>query len=338
MQHKPSDAANEPPSAAQAEGLLVLAAAADLMVMPDRWRLGPAQATVSAQQPAFATAAAALDWLEQQLPTLRAAIIRAHQRGLHELAWQLCEAMWPLFLFRRHYDDWVATHEIGVQAARSGRTPRAVPRMMVALASAYCSLHRFDEAAALCEEALHLERTGGHTLGEAAALHGLGVAYLGLKRPEHALDLFDQARRIHTYLGRKRGIALIARRMGEAERMAGRPQQATLHLHQAYRLFSELNDLYNEARTLTELGRTHVALGRPRSARAPLETALVLALQMGALHQQASAQMLLGQVLRTLGHHFEADKHLAEAQQVFDALGAPEAQNVQGSGPEEPTS
>jgi hypothetical protein len=121
-----SDTAGDGPIAAKAESLLAAAAAADLIVMPDRRHLGPVYTTIDAQRASFDTATAALDWLEQQLPNVRTAIVAIHRLGLHDIAWQLCKALWPLFLYRRHYDDWVATHLIGVEAAQAGRSPRAL--------------------------------------------------------------------------------------------------------------------------------------------------------------------------------------------------------------------
>ena len=54
---------------------------------------------------AFASAAAATDWLEAERHTLCAVIDVAADHGWFEEVWRLCQAMWSLFLNRKHYEE-----------------------------------------------------------------------------------------------------------------------------------------------------------------------------------------------------------------------------------------
>jgi hypothetical protein len=70
------------------------AVAADIVVIPGRWRLNPMYEQARAAPSVFSSRQDALRWLESELPGLIAAVQTAHDEGLHEPAWQLCEAMW----------------------------------------------------------------------------------------------------------------------------------------------------------------------------------------------------------------------------------------------------
>ncbi|WP_271222418.1 ATP-binding protein [Streptosporangium carneum] len=311
-----------------AEWYLSAAVAADLVVIPGRWHLGSRYEAAHAADPAFEGPAKALDWLEAELPNLRAVLLQAHEQGLHDITWQMCEALWGLFVNRKHYGDWVRTHEVALESARASDNRLAEPRMLLALASAHLNLHRFDTAVALCAQVVDLERAAGHAIGEASALSSLGVAHLGLGQPERAIVCFEQARLIHRDLGRERGVALMARRIGEAYRDAGRYDEAVLSLTEAEELFGLLGDRYNRTRVLTGLGQTHLLAGRSEAARGLLTDALALTEQIGALYEQANVRSHLAEALVAAGEARQAREHLGRALEILTRLDAPRAEPV----------
>ncbi|MDH2424915.1 tetratricopeptide repeat protein [Sphaerisporangium sp. TRM90804] len=304
------------------------AVAADLVVVPGRWHLGPAYEAADGAAPAFGGPAEALDRLEDLLPVLRAIVAQTHEYGLHELTWQTCEALWGLFLNRKHYGAWVETHRTGLASARACGDLRAESRMLLALATAHLNLRDFEVAADLCQRAADIERSGGHALDEAAALSTMGVAYLGMRRPERAAERFRRAREIHERLGRRRGVALMTRRLGEAHRDMGLHDAAVAYLSEARELFAALPDGYNEARTLTGLGQTHLLAGRPEEARTALLTALILVDALGAEYERANVRVSLAEALAATGDHAGARGHLVTAVEIFDRLAAPEAESA----------
>ncbi|MFC7386806.1 ATP-binding protein [Sphaerisporangium rhizosphaerae] len=304
------------------------AVAADLVVVPGRWHLGPVYETAGAAAPAFEGPARALDWLENELPNLRAVLARARGEGLNEIAWQLTEAMWGLFLSRKHYDAWVDTHEVGLAAARACADPLAESRMLLATATAHLNLQNFPRAAEHCLRAVELERSAGHPIGEASALSSLGVAYLGMRLPDRAMERFRRALAIHEELGRPRGVALMTRRIGEAYRDLGRHDDAVAYLERAHESFRRLADPYNQARTLTGLGQTHLLAGRPREAVRPLTEALAIAGEIGARFEQANIRLPLAEALAGVGDRPGALGHLARAVEIFTELGAPQGEQA----------
>lgn len=304
------------------------AAAADLVVIPGRWHLGPIYDTVRAEPQTFPSSAAALDWLEAELPNLRAVLHLAADRGMHELVWQLCETLWGLFITRKHYSEWLETHEIGIAAAQEASDVRAEARMVTALARAYRDLHRFTEAADLYRRATELLAAEDHPLGEAAALSGLGSTCLGLGRPDEAIEYFERARAIHARLGRPRGVARMLRRLGESHFHAGRFEQAIDLLTQSRDVFAELGEPLEQTLILTWLGRSLAAAGRTAEALDSLRWARAKAEELGARHAAAEAGMYLADALATTGNPVAAREHLTQALETFVDLQSPKAEDA----------
>src|SRR5512139_1429808 len=186
-----------------ADWYLSAAVAADLLLMPGRWHLGGYYAAERRAEAAaaggtlFGDRSSALDWLELERLNLVAVARQAHRSGLHALAWQICEAMWPLLLQRKHYRTWLEVHELGRDAAAACSDPRAKARMLEGLGLAHLNLQDFAAARDCYREALALERRVAHRLGEASALEGLGLAALADADPEQAIELFSEARDVH---------------------------------------------------------------------------------------------------------------------------------------------
>jgi tetratricopeptide (TPR) repeat protein len=314
--------------ARMATWFLHAAVQADQVVIPGRWHLGPSYDLLRDRPSAFPGPAAALDWLESELPNLRAVMVLTHEMGLHDLTWQLCESLWGLFLNRKHYADWLSTHEMGLAAARAAGDPLAESRMLLAAARACRELGRYQKAIELCQVAAEVERAQGHAIGEAAALSGLGSAYLGLGRADEAIEHFEMAMLVHQRLGRRRGVGRMLRRLGEARRDAGRYDQAVADLDRALAAFVELGDPYNQVGTLASLGQTHVLAGRPRAAIETTRRALVIAEEIGARHEEARVRVILADALTALGRETEARDHLHRALSVFTELVSPRADDV----------
>ncbi|RCG19039.1 hypothetical protein DQ384_38570 [Sphaerisporangium album] len=317
------------PLPVQAQDLIRDAARADLVVMPHRQHLGPAYAALHTQRPAFDRATAALDWLEQHLPTIQHMINLTHQQGMHHLPWQLCETLGALLLYRPAYGVWVSTHELALESAHLSTSARALAQMMRALAAAYQGVARFTDAAALYEQAACLEHDAGYLRGEALALEGLGAALVELGRVNEALEVFKRAHAMFAYLGHPQGEALITRRIGAALGDAGRYQQATTMLLEAFQSFAQDNDLFNQAGVLLEWAKVSAVQGKSQRAKIQLETAAKYAYLVGARAMEATASAWLGKIAIALDEGAEAQRHLSHACQLLTKMGSPQADEVQ---------
>lgn len=309
---------------------LARAVAADFAAGPGRWRLNPMYDLARVTPSSYADSKAALDWLESMLPGLVAAVTAAHETGLHEQAWQLCEALWNVFLGRKHFQQWISTCLVGLAAARSCHDIRAEAQMHCQIGFALLTLQKFAEARDHFLPALQLSRHAGHQLGMATALEQLGVVEMAEGDPNPAIARFIECRDIHQGLGRQRGVALATRRVGEAMRALGRYDDALRELNEAREIFADLSEVYLEARTLTSLAQTLLLAGRTSEAVEPLMTALSLAARLGSRYEQARIARYLGRASLQLGDVPTARRHLAAALAGFEATAAPDADDVRG--------
>jgi tetratricopeptide (TPR) repeat protein len=304
------------------------AVAADIVVSPGRWRLNPMYEQAHDSRPAYDGPAAALEWLEAWLPGLLAAVQSAHDEGLHEQAWQLCEALWGLFLYRKYFQRWISSHLTGLASAQECGDRRAEARMRVQLGTAYRSLSQHATAREHFTRALALAREEQHHIGEATALEQLALLDLAQGHPDEAIPAFTQARSIHQRIGVVRGVALTTRHIGEAHRDAGRYPEAITELTRARSMLAALPDPYMEARALTSLAQAHILAGRWEMAAGPLTEALETMGELGSPYEQARIHRLLAEVSDQLGDPPTARAHLHEALIIFEQAGAPEADQV----------
>ena len=148
--------------------LVVAAATAAHRTAPDTRRVGELPVShPPAELPPLGGLGQALGWFEAERVNLVAAVEYAAWHGRAGHAWQLAQALWR-FLFGAGYtEDWIATHELAADAARSA----------------------------------------GDELGEATTLTNLGPAYLHTGQPERALEVLGRAAELHRRIGNRWGRA-----------------------------------------------------------------------------------------------------------------------------------
>jgi len=302
--------------------------AADLRIMPKRWHLSPQYELLPEPPAEMKTPAAAVEWLETELDNILAVLRWAAENRMYDAGWQICEALWGLFTFHKHYDAWLESHLVGLRCAQELADPRAEARMRVQLGGAYRSLRQYDQALDHFRQALTLEREAGHRLGEGTALDQLGVVLLRLGRFEQAIEQFTRSRTIHDEIGIPRGVALMNLNIGQALGELGRLPEALTHLELAERQFDSVDEPYHRARTLTSVAGIKIRLDRPMEAIGPLEQALTVLTELSASYDQAGVLVRLAELAERLGRHDEARGHLERALDLFTSVGAAQAEQV----------
>jgi tetratricopeptide (TPR) repeat protein len=296
------------------------AASADRALLPGRPRLYTTDEGTDHPDP--------LDWLESELPGLAAAVHVAHDAGLHEHAWQLCDALTGLFSHRKHFRLWIDTHEAGLASAIACGDDRAQAVIRIRLGIAYLQLRRIESAAGQFSVALDVATRARYRIGEASALEHLGLTRLALGHLEEATASFASAREIFRDSGHPRGVMLMTRRLGESYREAARYDEAIASLSEARTLASEMEEPYHEMRSLTSLGQTYAKSGHPRLALAAFDDAMVIAERTGARHEQAGIHEGAARAEIELGYSAQARAHLTAAHGIYTDLAAPEAEDV----------
>lgn len=212
-----------------------------------RWR--PADADELLERP--------LDWLEAERGALVAAVSQAARLGASELCWDLAVTATTLFEARSFFDDWRATHETALAAARGA----------------------------------------GDLRGEAAVLCSVGSLHLFQQVPERAGECLWAARELFERLGDSYGMALALRSISLLDRLAGRFEVALDGFHTAKRIFVEVGDRFAEAHVLGGIAQVHVDQGRIELAEPLLRQALEVFRELGSERGQAQILNRLGETL-----------------------------------------
>jgi len=305
------------------------AIAADLVVMPLRGRINARYAEIRRRPAAFPDSVTALDWLERELPNLLAAQRRSIERGWWDLAWQLCEALWGMFLYRKHFERWIPVHEVGIDAARRCGHLVAEARLTVQLGIAYLNLQSYDTAHERFAHSLAVSRSAGDAAAEATAEEHLGLAARRTGRPHEAMDHFTRALAITEELGEHRGSALHLRRLGETLCETGRDTDALPILERAVSAATTLGDPVLRAQALTRLGATRTRLGDVGHARDSLLEAVDILAGSGSGHYHASALEALADLHLRTDDQVLARRRLEEALALYRDAHLPREEQVQ---------
>ncbi|MGV4927954.1 tetratricopeptide repeat protein [Streptomyces sp. BHT-5-2] len=286
---------------------LATATAAEALLTPSHRRLSRTYDFEPEPPPVFDDEAAALDWLDSERSNLMAMVRIAAESGWDSTAWQLVDAMFPLFLRLRPYDLWIEAHEIGLAAARRDGDREGESRMLTSGGVGLRNAGHHDTAVEWFTQALDEARGSGDRRAEAQALHGLGQSHLLAGRGERAGSYFTAALALREEIGHHRGAALTRLSLGELALAAGRPADAIELLARAREELLARCDPYDAARALALLGRAHGRVpGGLALATRLLDQALGEFTVTGSVHWQARVWEFLGQTAEEHGHALRA--------------------------------
>jgi tetratricopeptide (TPR) repeat protein len=311
------------------EYYIARAAAVDRAIMPLEWRLGPAFATPAHDRPGYTTSAEALDNLEPELPNLMAALRAGVANDFDDLVWQLCEAAWSLFLYRKHFPDWIAAYQWGIEAAERCRNDAAKSRMHHHLGFAYHNLRRCEEAVEQGTLALVAARAAGHGRAESGALALIAMATRELGRYEEAITILQQLVDLDHQSGRSRNEALNRRRLGQTLTIAGHFDKAVQELRRARELAAALPDPPVEAVTTVWLAEALSLIGCGAEAMDLLRDAEATLSESGSPQYLAHVFMVRGELAERLDDLMLAHENLTRARDLFTEIGAPHVTRVQ---------
>jgi len=270
----------------------------------------------------------ALAWLQARRSHLMAVLRLAVEHSWHATAWQLVDAMWPLFLRLRHYDLWVAAHRIGLEAARSDGDLEAERQMLNSGAIGLSAARRIDEAIEWYLASLHAARDAGDARDEGQALLGLGGCHYEAGRYVEAVSHLNRAVAIWEQCGYARGVALARVVLGEVALAEHAPERAVACFTQARDGLLAIPDPHDAARALAFLGRAHVRTGDHAAGIAQMEAALTAFTASGAVHWQARTLEMLGDTARERGEETAAEEFHAQALALYETTSPADARRL----------
>ena len=261
----------------------------------------------------FADRAAALSWLEAERSNLVAMVALALRSKRDEHAYAIAFSLRFFFNLRKYRDDWIATGEQAVAAARRLGDRAGEGRALGSLAVAYLESRRLEESLDRATEALALARDLNDQVGEAKALINGGNFYYESHRWAEAATWYQQAFGAFQGLGDAYGAAQALNNLGYVHRHQRRLDDAQDYFRRAMTMFEDLGEELPASVGLTNLGNTYEALGRFEDALDCHRRALSRFESLGDPHHEGWALNGLGTSYLGLNRPAEALEQLERA-------------------------
>jgi tetratricopeptide (TPR) repeat protein len=265
----------------------------------------------------------ALDWLDSELPEVIAVARSAAGQGLAMAAWQLADAMWPLFLYRGRYAERMEFDRLGLDAARADGDRVGEAKMLNRVGLAVLHLGRLDEADTYFQQARRTWEELGDRARAAGCLRRVALVAATKNLPDDAIGYFSQALSTYRELGDARHIALTLGDLAGILTSVDRPHEAITALQEAGSLLAGTNDPHNQARVLIRLGRAEAQAGDLAAADGHLSHGLRSMREIGSLRGQAEALTALGRLAEHAGQPERARQRYAEAREILTRTGDP---------------
>lgn len=305
--------------------------AADLAVTPYRRRTSYPDAPDYglAGAPVFADRTAALVWLERNVDTIAAYARALHAAGEHQRSWHLIDALWPLWLHRKHYTLRLELDTLALRAAGAWGDEAAQAEMFKRLGLVENSLRSYEAAREALTAALALRLKLRDRWGESDCRIALGLHYRAVGDTDRASTQFRLAATGYQAVGALREQALTNHNLGTLYLDQGQYHLAQVQLSRTLDEFAALDepDEYNALRAQVDLARAHVGLRQYRQARdLAVEAGNGLA-RLGNVVEHARAL----EVLADIAHVTDDPSYrhrLTEALTLYESVGSPHADRL----------
>jgi tetratricopeptide (TPR) repeat protein len=312
------------------EWYLATARQADAAITPYRRRPEYAPKSDPSHLAGLSGRTVALGRLEQELANVVAAARAAMRHGWPDLAWQLCDSLWPLFLNRKHYLVRLEVDGIGVAAARDWGNVWAEAVMTKRLGRVNWVLGDRGAAERYTRAAIDLYSRAGDPLGVDDAWEGLAAILRDSAREREAERILVEVLARNRAGADLRRIGLTLINLGTLRTRIADPAGAVALLREAESILAGLIsiDPYNHARAVITLAGAHLATGDLTEASTAAARGAELAAAVGSQFERAEALALLGTVAERRSEPAQAEEHYRIAMEIFDGVGSGRADDL----------
>ncbi|GGM30440.1 SARP family transcriptional regulator [Dactylosporangium sucinum] len=300
---------------------LVSAHAANQVLDSSQDRIAPVLRHPAPPVPFGPTRAAALAFLEAELPNLPVLVRHAAQTGQEAAACQLTYLLSGFFGARGNWSERVDMCRPAIAAARRLGDRAVEAEMHRALGVAYRATYRLEPALASHLRALALLRELGDERGLAYVYNNIGGANAELRRFPAAIAAYRLSLRLHTATGNRHGAVAARRNLGYTYIRMDRVERSFEHLEAALAASREIGYRRLEAGALDSLGEAHLRQGSFGAARACFDGALTVSRAIGDLRYEMDALVNLGLTALAMDAAAEAVERFTAALAVSRRLG-----------------
>ncbi|WP_410572267.1 BTAD domain-containing putative transcriptional regulator [Amycolatopsis sp. cmx-4-61] len=250
----------------------------------------PREDAPSAPSPVvFADAAAAVAWLDVEVPNLSAALRQAAARGPYPGAWYLADALRRFFHDHGRRAEWLELAPIVLRAAQDHGARPAEALVQLSIGGAYFREGQHEAGIRHSEKAVLASRACGWRQCEATAVENLGAMLEWTGRLSEAVEHSRRAIQLFRELGNRSGEALALNSLSCHYRQLGRLEQAEDCLVEAIALARKEDLAFWEAANLADLGSILLATGRLAESGEVLDQALEVFRELGSSFGEATA-------------------------------------------------
>lgn len=264
-----------------------------------------------------------IDWLnrlDSEHDNIRAVLDWTFAEGEVETAVRLCGAIWRFWYIRGFFSEGRHWLQLAL-ARRDDLSDDKRDKLMYGAGGLAYAQADFQEAAALFEERLTIQRKIGDESSLASALNGLGVVLIDLAEFERAAALLEEGLTIMRKLGDDRQIASVLNNLGRAALQQEQYEQSLPYLEESLSLSRKLKDKNTTAITLINCGRIALYQGDYEWAVAYLDESVALQKELGDKQGAAFALAWLGQVALVTGDLARAKDLVEECMALERELG-----------------
>jgi tetratricopeptide (TPR) repeat protein/transcriptional regulator with XRE-family HTH domain len=271
--------------------------------------------------PAMPDPAAALSWLDTELPNLLATAEYAieHSQAVHVV--HLSTILHGHLVARGRYQDAETLHQQALTSASAADDQAGKLTALNGLGDTHGRQGRHRQAADHHQRALQIARTMGNRSGELTALTGLGDVHRRQGRYGQAAEHYRQALQIARATGHRPGELIPLYGLGAMHRLQDRHGPAAEHFQQALQVARAIGHRPGELNALIGLGDTLKHHGRYRQAAEHYQQVLQVARGTGHRPAELNALNGLGQIHELQGRYEQAAEHFEQALQIAHATG-----------------
>ena len=265
-------------------------------------------------------------WFDAEEPGLIAAVERAADLGMDDLACALADAMiFASFGVHNNFTGWNRAHQAALGAARASENVPAEAVIECGLGQLRYKEDRFAEAKVHFGRALELFAQVQDDRGRIVATNGLGTVARELGEHDVALPLHQQAVAALERLGDDDGAAHAHYGLGYMHRELAHDDLAFEHLHRSVELYRAVGNVRGEATSVRGLGLVHRARGELDEAETYCSRADLMATAAGDRLLTCYTRQALAKVWIRQGRPQKAvgalEQTLAACGQLHDRLG-----------------
>ncbi|HEU5469209.1 MAG TPA: BTAD domain-containing putative transcriptional regulator [Actinophytocola sp.] len=302
-------------------------------------------------------------WLETERLAVVAAVRRAAELALDELAWDLGKSCVSLFATRWYLDDWGLAIDHALAATRRSGNRRGQAATLYCQAALLDAKGSYESAMSSVRQARHLFEAAGdrhghglalvhaahlarrlgrwefalaageqgradlHAVGdraaEGSAVCSLAQTRLALGQPDLVAEGLSDALDILSGTGNRRDHAQVLHSVAELHFRRGMFDQALEAFGQVLRVAGELDDKVGEVYARHGVGACQLRRGQHTRAEAELVRALSLARNTGLRFVEARVHGDLAELSRVRGRAGEAAESVQRAAELWRTLKAP---------------